>query len=144
MTLTDSPPTEVDIAPEAASVEELSQPQGLAGPVTTADGAAVGRLFVGTSLLLALGTAVIGVLLALEQLGATSPDDIFAGLNAHFQMWSLYRMSFVLLVVMPLLIGVAMVVVPSQIGKQEVQVFTTSPFEIVLKRSLVTVVWAES
>ena len=116
MTLTDSPPTEVDIAPEAASVEALSQPQGLAGPVTTTDGAAVGRLFVGTSLLLALGTAVIGVLLALEQLGATSPDDIFAGLNAHFQMWTLYRMSFVLLVVMPLLIGVAMVVVPSQIG----------------------------
>ena len=120
MTLTDSPATEAGTAVGAGSAEPPatapSQAHGLARPVTVSDAAAVGRLFVGTSLLLALATAVIGVLLSLERLGTASPADIFGGLNSYFQMWTLYRVSFLLLVVMPLLLGVAMTVVPSQIG----------------------------
>ncbi len=81
-----------------------------------AEAAVVGRLFVGTSLLAGLGTAVIGVLVALERLEPAEPSDVFGGLNSYFQMWTLYRVSFLLLVVMPLLLGVAMAVVPSQIG----------------------------
>ena len=120
MTLTDSPTAEADTTAEAAAavgaVGAPSPVEGLARPVTTSDSTVVGRLFVGVSLLLGLGTAVIGVLLALERLGPSSPTDVFGGLNSYFRMWTLYRVSFLLLVVMPLLLGVAMTVVPSQIG----------------------------
>ena len=122
MTLTDSPTTEADPAAEAeaaAAVGAVGAPspvEGLARPVVTSDSTVVGRLFVGVSLLFGAGTAVIGVLLALERLGPSSPSDIFGGLNSYFRMWTLYRASFVLLVVMPLLLGVAMTVVPTQIG----------------------------
>ncbi len=120
MTLTDSPTTETDAAAGTASpagtVGAASPVEGLARPVTTADSSVVGRLFVGVSLLFGAGTAVIGVLLALERLDRSSPTDVFGGLNSYFRMWTLYRASFVLLVAMPLLLGVAMTVVPSQIG----------------------------
>ena len=124
MTLTDSPATGAGTAVGAGSTEPPvaapPQAQGLARPVMASDAASVGRLFVGTSLLLALATAVIGVLLGLERLGTASPNDLFGGLNSYFQMWTLYRVSFLLLVVMPLLLGVAMAVVPSQVGASNV------------------------
>ena len=103
-------------AAPATPVQEHAAPRGLAQPFMTNDAAAVGRLFVVTSLLLALGTAVVGVLLALGRTQAASPWDLFGGLNAYFRMWTLYRVSFVLLVVMPLLLGLALAVVPSQVG----------------------------
>ena len=91
-------------------------PRGLAQPVMTTDSAAVGRLFVVSSLVLALGTAVIGVLLSLTRTDAVDPDEMFGGFNAFFRMWTLYRMSLLLLVVLPLFLGVALAVVPSQVG----------------------------
>ena len=101
----------------AASLDGASAPsRGLAQPVMTTDAATVGRLFVVTSLLLALGTAVIGVLLSLGRTEAVAPEDLFGGYNAYFRMWTLYRVSFLLLVVLPLLLGVALAVVPSQVG----------------------------
>ena len=124
MTLIDSPGPGAGTAVGTGSAEPPvaapPQAQGLARPVMASDAASVGRLFVGTSLLLALATAVIGVLLGLERLGTASPNDLFGGLNSYFQMWTLYRVSFLLLVVMPLLLGVAMAVVPSQVGASNV------------------------
>jgi heme/copper-type cytochrome/quinol oxidase subunit 1 len=123
MTLTESPVAESEAAADAdgtaapeSAAAALGAPRGLAQPFMTSDAAQVGRLFVVTSLLLALGTAVIGALLSLGRTDAVSPDDLFGGLNAYFRMWTLYRVSFVLLVVMPLLLGLALAVVPAQVG----------------------------
>ena len=119
MTLTEPDVAYSEAAPEAASgssPEPAATSRALAQPFITSDAATVGRLFVVVSLLLALGTAAIGVLLSLGRTEAVAPADLFAGLNAYFRMWTLYRVSFMLLVVLPLLLGVAMAVVPSQVG----------------------------
>ncbi len=102
-------------APESSD-GVAAAPSILAQPFVTSDAAAVGRLFVLTSLLLAVGTSVVGMLLSLGRTEAVAPWDLFGGFNAYFRMWTLYRMSFMLLVVMPLLLGVALAVVPSQVG----------------------------
>ena len=102
-------------APESSD-EAAAAPSVLAQPFVTSDAAAVGRLFVLTSLLLALGTSVVGMLLSFGRTEAVAPWDLFGGFNAYFRMWTLYRVSFMLLVVMPLLLGVALAVVPSQVG----------------------------
>ena len=80
----------------------------------TGDHNTIGRMFIGTSLLFALGAAVIGVLLRLESTG----DDVsvFGGANSWFQMWTLYRMSLLLLVLAPLMLGLSMAAVPAGIG----------------------------
>ena len=123
MTLTESPVAESEAAADAdgaaapaSPAETLGAPRGLAQPFMTNDAAQVGRLFVVTSLLLGLGAAVIGALLSLGRTDAVAPDDLFGGLNSYFRMWTLYRVSFVLLVVMPLLLGLALAVVPAQVG----------------------------
>ncbi len=82
----------------------------------TTDHRTVGRLFMATSLIFGVGVALVGVLIGLERSVSSGPADIFGGLNAYFTMWTLYRMAFVLLVVMPLLMGMAMLVVPRQVG----------------------------
>ena len=123
MTLTEPAIADFDAAPgtggaaaPGSSSEEAPAPRILAQPFVTSEAAEVGRLFVITSLLLALGTSVIGVLLSLGRTEAVAPWDLFGGFNAYFRMWTLYRVSFMLLVVLPLLLGVAMAVVPSQVG----------------------------
>ena len=68
-------------AASATPVQERAAPRGLAQPFMTNDAAAVGRLFVVTSLLLALGTAVVGVLLSLGRTDAASPWDLFGWLQ---------------------------------------------------------------
>ena len=103
-------------AAPGSSSEEAPAPRILAQPFVTSDAATVGRLFVVVSLLMGLGTSVIGVLLSLGRTEAVAPADMFGGFNAYFRMWTLYRVSFMLLVVLPLLLGVAMAVVPSQVG----------------------------
>ena len=123
MTLTEPAVADSEAAPAAggtaapeSSAEPAAASRMLAQPFATSDAATVGRLFVVVSLLLGLGTSVIGVLLSLGRTEAVAPADMFGGFNAYFRMWTLYRVSFLLLVVLPLLLGVAMAVVPSQVG----------------------------
>ncbi len=127
MTLTEPAIADSEAASGAGDATALESSDGvaaapsiLAQPFVTSDAAAVGRLFVLTSLLLAVGTSVVGVLLSLGRTEAVAPSDMFGGFNAYFRMWTLYRMSFMLLVVMPLLLGVALAVVPSQVGARNV------------------------
>ncbi len=111
MTLTEPAVADSEAAPAAPS-----EVPALAQPFVTSDSATVGRLFVVVSLLLGLGTSVVGALLSLGRTEVVDPADMFGGLNAYFRMWTLYRVSFMLLVVLPLLLGVAMAVVPQQVG----------------------------
>ena len=109
-------PGEGGAAAPGPAAESPSSSRILAQPFVTSDAAIVGRLFVVSSLLLGLGTSVVGVLLSLGRTDAVAPWDLFGGFNAYFRMWTLYRVSFMLLVVLPLLLGVALAVVPSQVG----------------------------
>ena len=110
-----APGADGEAAPDSAA-EASPAPRGLGQPVMTADAAEVGRLFVAVSLLVGLAASVVGVLLSFGRIGAVEPADMFSGANSYFRLWTLYRMSLLLLVVMPLLLGVALAVVPSQIG----------------------------
>lgn len=88
---------------------------GLYGWLSTSDHKRIGRTWIQASLLLLLGTTVVGALVGFEQVDAASVD-IFGGDNGYFQLWSLYRFALVLMVAAPLLLGLAIVVVPMQVG----------------------------
>ncbi len=111
MTMTESPP-----ATETQSVAPVPSPAvGLYDWISTSDHKRIGRTWIRASLLMLLGTAVVGILIGFEQVDASSVD-VFGGDNSYFQLWGLYRFALVLMVAAPLLIGLAMVVVPMQIG----------------------------
>ena len=113
MTMTESLPVDAVVDLEPSDERPAA---GIYSLLTTNDHKTVGRLFIACSLLFALGTVIVGALVGLERVDTAQADDVFGGLNAYFQMWALYRVAFVLFVVMPLFIGLAMVVVPMQIG----------------------------
>ncbi|MDG2028767.1 MAG: cbb3-type cytochrome c oxidase subunit I [Acidimicrobiales bacterium] len=114
MTMTDSPPA-TDTAPAVSSPAVA----GLYDALTTTDHRRIGRLWLRTGLVGLLGAVVIGVLLGIESTDAAS-TDVFGGDNAYFQMWALYRIGLALLVAAPLFIGLAMVVVPMQVGSTNI------------------------
>ena len=84
-------------------------------PVMTNDHVVVGRLFITVSLIFALGVSVVGVLLRLERTD-TDGVEVLGGLDSWFQMWALHRVALMLLVLVPMLLGLAMAVVPAQVG----------------------------
>lgn len=88
---------------------------GLYDWLSTSDHKRIGRTWIRASLLMLLGTALVGLLVGFEQTDA-SGVDMFGGDNGLFQMWGLYRFALVLMVAAPLMLGLAMVVVPMQIG----------------------------
>jgi len=103
---------------DAARVDAANERAGglmaaVADWITTADHKKIGRLFVGTSLLLLLGVATIGLLLAIERIDATD-DLIDAG--AMPQLFSLFRLVLTFGVVVPLGLGLTIAVVPLQLG----------------------------
>ena len=81
--------------------------------ITTADHKKIGRLFVGTSLLLLLGVAAIGTLLGIERIDAA--DDLI-DVGAMPQLFSLFRLVLTFGVVVPLGLGLAVAIVPLQLG----------------------------
>src|SRR5262245_47419986 len=116
MTITDNPP---EAPQEAAGVEApgrrlASAPTGLAGWVMTVDHKRIGRMYIAVSLVVVAGALVIGGLLALERVDPSGAQIL--KLNAVAQLLSLYRYGLVFLGVLPLLLGLAIAVVPLQIG----------------------------
>ena len=81
--------------------------------VTTTDHKRIGRLFIGVSLVAMLGVVVVAALLGIERIDAeASTLDI----NSIPQLFSLYRVGLTFVVLVPLLLGVAVAVVPLQVG----------------------------
>lgn len=111
MTMTEAPPA----AAEDSSADEPALAAGLYGALSTSDHTLIGRIWLSFGLLLLVASTGLGVALAIE--GTDTDDvDVFGGLNGWFQMWSLHRFGLMLMVAMPLFIGLAMVVVPRQVG----------------------------
>jgi len=115
MTMTESPPAE---AAESGAAE-ASPAAGLYAAMSTSDHKAIGRIWLRLAMLLLVASTALGVALAIED---TDPDtvDVFGGANSWFQMWSLHRFGLVLMVAIPLLIGLATVVVPMQVGSTNI------------------------
>ncbi len=89
-------------------------PAEFAGWLTTVDHQRIGRLYVATSLLVALGALVIGGLLALERIDLDGYDILDSG--AVGQLIYLYGFGLAFGAVVPLLLGLACAVVPLQVG----------------------------
>lgn len=86
---------------------------GVASWLTTADHKRIGRLFVICSLLFLVGATVIAALLGFERI---QPDDLVLDSGSIAQLFSVYRIGLTFFVAAPLLLGLAIAVVPLQIG----------------------------
>lgn len=86
---------------------------GLAAWVTTSDHKRIGRMFIGGGLMALLGAAVVGVLLGFERLDST---DTTLNQDAIPQLFAAFRVVLVFGAAAPLLLGIAIAVVPLQIG----------------------------
>jgi heme/copper-type cytochrome/quinol oxidase subunit 1 len=111
MTITETHPEALVAPPDAGRAL-----QGVVGWATTAEHRNVGRLYAGFALLAGAASAVIGVLLGIERL---DPDAVaFLQADSTFQLSTLLRVSLPFLVVAPLLLGIAIAVVPAQVGSR--------------------------
>lgn len=86
--------------------------------VTSSDHKKIGRLFIGLSLLFAAAVGVVGALIGFERI---NPDgsQIFDA-DAAVQLTQLHRHVLVFGVLAPLLIGIAIAVVPMQVGARAI------------------------
>jgi heme/copper-type cytochrome/quinol oxidase subunit 1 len=113
MTITETRPEEVaaetGMAPPAPTV--------VAGWLTTADHTRIGRLFAGVSLVATIGVLVVGTLVMAERI---DPDTTYLPAHTIEQLTSLTWLGLAFLVVVPLLLGVAIAVVPLQLGADSI------------------------
>jgi heme/copper-type cytochrome/quinol oxidase subunit 1 len=109
MTITEARPEEV--ATEAAGAP--AAPSRVAGWIITADHTRVGRMYAGAALVAAVGVLVVGTLVTAERI---DPDTTFLATDAIGQLTTFTWVGLAFLVVVPLLLGVAIAVVPLQVG----------------------------
>ncbi len=110
------PPTSTQSALESSA---STLPRGLAGLLSSGDHKTLGRMWILTSLLLGGFSLVCGLLLQAER--ADLPAlEVFAGIESFQQFFTLYRVGLIFLFVTPLWIGLAIHVVPLQIGARGV------------------------
>ncbi len=91
---------------------------GVASWSTTSDHKRIGRLFIVVALIAAAGGAVVGALLGFERISATGYSIL--NRNSVDQLLSLYRVVLAFGVAIPLLLGIAIAVVPLQIGSRAI------------------------
>ncbi len=109
MTITETRPEEVSSPPGVAP----AAPAAVAGWLTTADHTRVGRLYVVVSLLSAIGVLVVGSLVMAERI---EPGTRYLPADTIEQLTSFTWIGLAFLVVVPLLLGIAIAVVPLQVG----------------------------
>ena len=118
MSVTETPPETAEAASETASTADRPAPTGLAAVLGSGDHKVIGRIYVVASLL--FGGLVIGLgeAFAIESI---DPDtlDVFTS-DTVFQTFTLQRIGAVFLLALPLVIGVAMAVVPLQVGARSI------------------------
>lgn len=116
MTLTETSPelaAETSVAPVPSA-----EPDGLAAYLGTGDHKKLGRLFIVLSLLYILAGTVGGAVLSVEQVDQGGFDVLDA--DSYFQALTLGGIGLVFLGVLPLLLGLAVYVVPLQVGSRSI------------------------
>lgn len=110
MTVTEAPPT----TPAGAVTARAAPRRGAGALLGTGDHLTVGRLFLGGAALFLVVGVVVGALLGVE---AVSVDDLdIIGTDHVIQFFTMYRVTLVFLVVLPLFLGLAIAIVPRQLG----------------------------
>lgn len=118
MSVTETPPETVDAASESAASAPRPQPSGLAGVLGSGDHKVLGRLFIVTSLIFGALVLILGEGFAVE---GVKPETLSVfGSDAVFQLFTLTRVGTIFLLGLPFVIGVAMVVVPLQVGARTI------------------------
>jgi len=108
--------TATEIAPAAPDTTDAPESEpAFYRLVTTGDHKTVGRLYIAFSLIFLLVTLVMGVLVGFERSDQTGVD-ILGGVDTYFQAWTLWKVGLIVLAVIPLFIGLAMAIVPLQVG----------------------------
>lgn len=92
--------------------------------LTSGDHKRIGRLFVGVALLFGAGAGIVGLLLGLERM-TPSGLQIVPG-DAVIQMLAAYKFGLVYGVLVPLLLGIAVAVVPMQVGSRAISLPRTA------------------
>jgi heme/copper-type cytochrome/quinol oxidase subunit 1 len=121
MTVTESKPDEVVPVEGAAPAQPALPPEppgGLAGVLGTADHKTVGRLYLGFSLLLLVVFFGTSTLIAAEGIDGSSLGPLAE--NTYFQVLTLSHVGLFFLGLLPALLGLAMFVVPLQVGSATV------------------------
>lgn len=118
MAVTETPAETVAAASATAEAAPRTQPSGLAALLGSGDHKTIGRLYLFFSLAFGLLIVGLGEAFAIESI---QPDtlDVFTG-DTAFQLFTLTRIGTIFLLAIPMVIGVAMVVVPLQVGARSV------------------------
>ena len=91
---------------------------GVGAWATTTDHKRIGRLFIGCALLVAIAAAALGAVIGVERISATGYSLLDQ--DSVTQIFSLYRVGLSFGVMLPLLLGVAIAVVPLQVGAKTI------------------------
>ena len=86
---------------------------GVAAWLTSTDHKRIGRLFVGSALLATVATAVVAVVLGVERIDG---EEVLLDAGALPQLFQAYRVGLVFGVLVPVSLGLALAVVPLQLG----------------------------
>ncbi len=121
MTVIDTPRTGAVAASRAEPTPavETRAPGGLAGVVGTGDHKVVGRLYIGAALVFVLVAGVAGQLLGIDRVDGSRADTILSR-DTFAQVFTLHSTASVFLFLLPLLLGIALCVVPLQVGSTTV------------------------
>ncbi|HMK11606.1 MAG TPA: cbb3-type cytochrome c oxidase subunit I, partial [Acidimicrobiales bacterium] len=119
MTITDTRPDDTHVADASAqhgvpAASSPPQPVGAAAWLLTGDHKKIGRLFIGAALVYAIAGLVIAALLGIERVDSSGTQIL--KLNAVGQLFSLYALGMAFLFTIPLFLGIAICVVPLQVG----------------------------
>jgi len=117
MTATQAPPATTSAGASPSLAQEPVT--GLARVLGSTDHKVVGRLYVGAALLLGLASAVTGLLGGLDRVDGTLGNTVLDEGSAP-QVVTFHTTSAVLLFLVPALLGLAMVVVPLQVGARAI------------------------
>ena len=121
MAMTETRPAPAPTADASAPAAAGDLP-GLAGWLTTSDHRRVGRLFIAASLLFLVVGGLVGLVLGAERL--ESGLDLLSGPDntggAFIDATFMHQEVAVLLFLVPLLLGIATIVVPQQVGSPEI------------------------
>lgn len=115
MTATHAPP----LPAASARSDSRPRPTGLAGVLGSADHKVVGRLYLGAGLLLGLASSVAGLLGGIDRIDGAFGDTLLDTETAP-QVIFFHTTSATLLFLVPALLGLAMAVVPLQVGARAI------------------------
>ena len=105
--------TTIDTHATSAAAPAGAGLAGVASWVTTTDHKKLGRLYLGVAALSLVASLVVAALLAFERI---STDGTMLDIGSLTQLFSVYRFGLTYMVMLPAVIGVALCVVPLQLG----------------------------